>query len=395
MNTLSAHSTAPRQAHAKASQALRQAKRLVVKVGSSVLVQRSGRPQTRRMRALVRELAVLRHSGREVVLVTSGAIGAGMEALAMKRRPTNLPELQMAAAVGQSRLMTRYDKLFRSERCRIGQVLLTHDDLKQRARHLNARNTMLAMLSAGVIPIVNENDVVAVDEIKFGDNDLLAALVVHLIDAEALILLTTSDGLRAPARRGRSQRIKFLETITSAVLSLADGKGSELSTGGMASKLEAARMASKNGATVVIADGRQRGIIGKILAGADTGTLICSALAPQAAALPGRKRWIAFFHKPQGALIVDEGARRAIEHNGKSLLPIGIKQVEGEFEAGAAVDIKALDQTLIARGLVAYSSRDIRLIQGRPTQALSSILGKANYEEVIHRDNLALLDTKG
>lgn len=385
-----------------ARESLAQAKRLVVKIGSHVLIQSSGKLQGKRLSALVAELARLRHAGREVVLVTSGAIGAGMQALGIKRRPDHLPELQMAAAVGQSRLMTRYDKLFTRERCKIGQVLLTHDDLKQRTRHLNARNTMLTMLASGVIPIVNENDAVAVEEIKFGDNDLLAALVVHLIEAEALLILTTSDGLRQRSARvgqgsaaGASRRVKFLEAITPEVLKLADGKGSALSTGGMASKLEASRLASKNGAAVVIADGRKSGIIGKILAGADTGTLICSATAQGDATLPGRKRWIAYFHKPKGALIIDEGARRAIEHNGKSLLPIGVKQVEGEFEAGAAVDVKAMDQTLIARGLVSYSSRDLRLIQGQRTQALSSILGTANYEEVIHRDNLALLGVQG
>lgn len=372
-----------------ARQELAKARRIVVKIGSRILVQRSGRPEMRRIRGLVRELANLRQAGREVVFVTSGAIGAGMEVLGMKRRPTNLPELQMAAAVGQSRLMTRYDKLFVRERCKIGQVLLTHDDLKHRSRHLNARNTMLAMLSAGVIPVVNENDAVAVDEIKFGDNDLLASLVVHLIDADLLIILTTTDGLRKPATSGHSRRVAFLESITPEVLGLASGKGSALSTGGMASKLEAAHAVAKTGAAVVIADGRQNGIIGKILAGADTGTLIRTAPNQCATALTGRKRWIAFFHKPKGTLLIDDGAQRAIERDGKSLLPIGIKQVQGEFEAGAAVDIKTADQTLIARGLVSYSSHDIRLIQGRRTDAIAGILGTANYDEVVHRDNMA------
>ncbi|MFH1477538.1 MAG: glutamate 5-kinase [Verrucomicrobiota bacterium] len=377
---------------ATARRELAQARRIVVKIGSRILVQRSGRPEMRRIRALVREIAKLRNAGREVVFVTSGAIGAGMEVLGMPRRPTNLPELQMAAAIGQSRLMTRYDKLFARERCRIGQVLLTHDDLKHRSRHLNARNTMLTMLRAGVIPVVNENDAVAVDEIKFGDNDLLASLVVHLVDAELLILLTTTDGLREPAFSGHSRRVTFLEFVTPRVLALASGKGSALSTGGMASKLEAARAVAKTGAAVVIADGRRSGIIGKIMAGDDTGTLIRPAADQRAASLTGRKRWIAFFHKPQGALIIDDGARQAIERGGKSLLPIGIKTVNGDFETGAAVDIFSPDQTLIARGLVSYSSRDIRLIQGHRTDAIAGILGAADYEEVIHRDNMALMN---
>ncbi|MFA5043915.1 MAG: glutamate 5-kinase [Kiritimatiellia bacterium] len=371
---------------------LAQARRIVVKIGSRILVQRSGRPEMRRIRSLVRELAKLRNTGREVVFVTSGAIGAGMEALGMQRRPTNLPELQMAAAVGQSRLMTRYDKLFAREHRKIGQVLLTHDDLKNRSRHLNARNTMLTMLGAGVIPVVNENDAVAVDEIKFGDNDLLASLVVHLIDADLLIILTTTDGLREPASSGRSRRVAFLEGVTPEVLALAAGKGSALSTGGMASKLEASHAVAKTGAAVVIADGRRSGIIGKIMEGADMGTLIRPASDRRAESLTGRKRWIAFFHKPQGTLVIDDGARRAIERNGRSLLPIGIKKVDGEFEAGAAVDIGTADRTLIARGLVSYSSRDIRLIQGRQTDAIAGILGAANYTAVVHRNNMAIMN---
>ncbi|MDD5677414.1 MAG: glutamate 5-kinase [Kiritimatiellae bacterium] len=377
---------------AKSRQELAQARRIVVKIGSRILVQSSGRPEMRRIRSLIRELAGLRQAGREVVFVTSGAIGAGMEVLGMKRRPINLPELQMAAAVGQSRLMTRYDKLFARERCKVGQVLLTHDDLKHRSRHLNARNTMLTMLGAGVIPVVNENDVVAVEEIKFGDNDLLASLVVHLIDADLLIILTTTDGLREPAISGRTRRVAFLGSITPEVMALASGKGSALSTGGMASKLEAAQAVAKTGAAVVIADGRRSGIIGKILAGADMGTLIRPAADQCAESLTGRKRWIAFFHRPNGALIIDDGARRAIEREGKSLLPIGIRKVDGEFEAGAVVDIKIADQTLVARGLVSYSSHDIRLIQGRRTDAIAGILGAANFEEVIHRDNMAIMN---
>jgi glutamate 5-kinase len=376
---------------ATARRELAQARRIVVKIGSRILVQHSGRPEMRRISSLVRELAGLRLMGREVIFVTSGAIGAGMEALGMKRRPTDLPGLQMAAAVGQSRLMTRYDKLFARKRCRIGQVLLTHDDLKHRSRHLNARNTMLAMLNAGVIPVVNENDVVAVDEIRFGDNDLLASLVAHLIDADLLILLTTTNGLRKRTTSGRSRRVAFMESVTNEALALASGKGSAISTGGMASKLEAARTVAKTGTAVIIADGRQNGIITKILAGKDTGTLIRSAAGHYAEPLTGRKRWIAFFHRPKGSLIIDEGARRAIERNGKSLLPIGVKKVDGEFEAGAAVDIKIADQTLIARGLVSYSSRAIRLIMGHRTEAIAGILGTADYEEIVHRDNMAIM----
>ena len=367
-------------------------RRIVVKIGSRVLVQRTGRPDMRRIRGLVNELAGLRKSGQDVVFVTSGAIGAGLEALGMKRRPTLLADLQMAAAVGQSRLMTRYDKLFASRRQLIGQVLLTHDDLKHRERHLNARNTMMTMMNAGVIPIVNENDVVAVDEIKFGDNDLLASLVVHLIEANLLILLSTTDGLKSFSASGRGRRIPLVTAVTDEILALANGKGSPLSTGGMASKLKSAHAATQSGAQVVIADGRMPGIIGRILKGEDVGTLILPSAKDEKEALSGRKRWIAFFHKPKGTLKVDAGAARALLKGGKSLLPIGVTTVEGEFDVGAAVDILGPDGALIARGLVCYSSQDIVKIKGQRTEAIPGILNRdEGYDEVIHRDNLATL----
>lgn len=371
--------------------ALQTARRIVIKIGSRILVQASGRPETQRIRALIHDIAALKHEGREVVVVTSGAIGTGMDALGIRRRPTHLPDLQMAAAIGQSRLMTLYDRMFAADRCLVGQVLLTHDDLKHRVRHLNARNTMLTMLQRGVIPIVNENDVVAMEEIKFGDNDLLAALVVHLLNADLLVLLTTTDGLRKPDASGHSQRVASVQAITRDVLELASGKEDHLSTGGMFSKLESAGAATKAGASVIIADGRKAGILRQILAGADTGTLIPPATRNPQDTLSARERWIAFFHKPKGVLLIDDGARRALEENGKSLLPIGIKQVEGDFEAGAAVEIKTPGQGLIARGLTAYSSHDLRLIQGHRTEEIAGILGTDGFDEVIHRDNLALL----
>ncbi len=370
------------------------ARRIVIKIGSRILVQQSGRPETQRIQALARDIAALKHAGREIVMVTSGAIGTGMDALGLHRRPTHLPTLQMAAAIGQSRLMTLYDKLFSAERCLVGQVLLTHDDLKHRVRHLNARNTMLTMLRHGTIPIVNENDVVAVDEIKLGDNDVLASLVVHLLDADLLILLTTTDGLRETDADGRSRRVPIVPAITGDVLALALGKGSELSSGGMASKLESAGAAVKAGAAVVIADGRKPGILQCILAGEDTGTMIPPAGRTPQNTMSARERWIAFFHKSSGTLVIDDGARRALEQNGKSLLPIGIKKTEGEFAAGAAVDIKALDQTLVARGLIAFSSRDIRRIQGHRTDDIAGILGTGKFDEVIHRDNMVLMKVK-
>lgn len=370
---------------------LANARRIVVKIGSRVLVQKTGRVDIARMKALVKDIARLRRNGRDVVVVSSGAIGTGVHALGLKTRPTSLPDLQMAAAVGQSRLMTTYDKLFSSEKCKIGQVLLTHDDLNNRQRHLNARNTMMALLRNGVVPIVNENDVVAVDEIKFGDNDQLAALVALLIEADLLILLTTVDGFLTPAKGGRMRRVSVLNGVTAKELSQANGKGSELSIGGMASKLQAANMVARVSAPVVIANGCKAGILKKVLEGQDTGTLIASEAATQDSVLAGRKRWIAFFNKPQGTVIVDEGARTAIEQKGKSLLPIGIRDVEGHFAGGTVVNVRTAAGVLFACGVVDYSSEQIRKIKGLKTADIADILGSKDYDEVIHRDNMVVL----
>jgi len=266
----------------KYREGIREARRILVKIGTRVLVQKSGRPNTRRIRALARSLAALNRSGCEVALVTSGAIGAGMEALGMKTRPTRLPDLQMAAAVGQSRLMTRYDKIFTAENCLVGQVLLTRDDFLHKIRMTNASRTIENLLRNRVIPIINENDVVADDEIRaditLGDNDLLSALLAKLIRADLLIMLTTADGVRQPLGHGASTRIRYLESITRATFSVVTGKKNALSRGGMDSKLRAAQMVSKAGVGVIIADGRKSGIVDRIMRGEDTGTFILPSL---------------------------------------------------------------------------------------------------------------------
>jgi glutamate 5-kinase len=366
-------------------------RRVVVKIGSRVLVQRNGRPDLRRLRELTRDLAGLRKRGIDVIVVSSGAIGSGMQALGMKRRPTAIAELQMAAAVGQSRLMAIYEELFERERCRIGQVLLTHADLKDRTRHLNARSTLQAMLARAIIPIINENDVVAVEEIKFGDNDLLAALVALLVSADLLVLLTTVDGFRAPAGGERTRRVACLNGLNDATLALAKGKGSELSTGGMASKLRAADMVAKVGAPVVIANGRAPHIISRILAGADVGTLLTAASQSDEAGRGAFKRWLAYFQKPAGVLTIDEGAAQALEQKGSSLLPIGVRMVAGEFETDAVVDIRVANGRLIARGLVEHTSAILRLIAGHSTEELPALLGSEGPEVAVHRDKLVLL----
>jgi glutamate 5-kinase len=369
---------------------LTSAKRLVVKIGSRVLVQRTGRPDVRRMKELVRQVARIREQGHQVIVVSSGAIGAGMEALGMKTRPKTVPDLQMAAAVGQSRLMATYDKLFAAHGVKIGQILLTHDDLNHRTRHLNARNTMMNLLEHDIVPIVNENDVVAVDEIKFGDNDLLASLVSIMMEAHALILLTTVDGFRLPHGSGRTKRASVLEGVDAKTLSHAIGKGSELSTGGMASKLQSAGMALSTGIPVVIANGRTDDVLCRIMAGNDTGTFIQPTIK-ESGGLPLRKRWIAFFHKTKGTLTVDAGAVSALLEKGRSLLAAGIKNVVGDFEANSVVNIATEDGKLIARGLTAYASTDIRTIMGRKTSEIKSLLGTKDYDEVVHRDNMVVL----
>ena len=368
--------------------AIAQSERVVVKVGTRVLVNSKGMPDERRISALVRGVAALRHAGKEVVLVTSGAIGAGMEALGLKSRPKTLPELQMAAAIGQTRLMSLYQRLFSAEGICVGQVLLTYDDLRNRLRHLNARNTMLTLLRHGVVPIVNENDVVSVDEIKVGDNDVLAALVTTLIQGDLLILLSTTNGLMDKSKRPQ-KRISFVENVTEAELRLVGAKGSELSTGGMGSKLRAAQIVVENGGHVVIADGRSAQVIAKIFEGRDVGTLFGSP--HESRGDRGRKRWIAYFNRAQGNIVIDEGARVAIEQRGRSLLPAGVRAVDGKFGKGAVANIRGLDGTVIARGFVEYSSEELRVIGGRKSSEIESLLGSKDADEVIHRDNMVVL----
>jgi len=256
-------------------------RRVVVKIGSRVLVQKTGRPDVRCMRALTRELAKIQRSGHEVVVVTSAAIGAGMEALGMKERPTKLPDLQMAAAVGQTRLMSRYDEMFSALGCKVGQVLLTHADFHHKMRLTNARRTMENLIRNKVIPIVNENDVVADEEIRadlaLGDNDLLASLLVKLIRADLLIMLTTVDGVREPGPSGHALRIRYIETVSGRTFSLVSGKDAKLSRGGMFSKLKAAQDASRAGCSVVIANGRRPDVLSRIMKGEDVGTMILAS----------------------------------------------------------------------------------------------------------------------
>jgi glutamate 5-kinase len=372
---------------------LKNAHRVIIKFGTRVLVDSRGRPNPLRIQAIVDQVATLVKEGREVVIVSSGAVGAGLDPLGFAKRPVDLVSLQMAAAVGQTHLMRMYSERFEKKGIPVGQVLLNHDDLKQRNRHLNARNALLGLLRKGVVPIVNENDVVSVDEIRLGDNDYLASLVAVLVDADALLLCTSVNGLRAPLSGTRTRRIAYLPEISQKELDLVGGKGSELSTGGMATKLGAAQMANKAGAVSLILDGRKPDALLKALAGTDIGT--CIGQADESGRIKGkRKHWIAFFHKPSGKLLIDEGAERALLKSGKSLLAAGIVKVEGQFSTGAVVEVLNRNGNLIGTGLSAFNAEDLRLIQGQKSNRILEILGPAVSTEVIHRDNLVLLTEK-
>lgn len=352
---------------------LKTARRIVVKAGSKVLVERSGKPDAAQLKQLVDALAKLQNDGYEVVFVSSGAIGAGLDALGMKTRPREIPDLQMAAAVGQISLMSLYNDLFGKNQCKVGQVLLTHDALKHRERHLNARNTLLNLIANRIVPIINENDAISTKEIKFGDNDVLAALVSILVDAEALVLLSTTDGLR-----NGNERVSEIAQVDDGILGLVQDRQDTLSTGGMASKLESAQIAAHNGIPVVIADGRKAGVLEHIFNGEDEGTL----LSPKQGNISKRKRWIAFFNRVEGSLVVDEGACHALK-KGKSLLPVGITAVKGTFKVGALVEIENEAGKAIARGLVEHDCATLNGIKGKKTSPTAG--------EAIHRDNMVLL----
>lgn len=353
-------------------ESLKNAKRIVVKAGSKVLVEGSGRPDKEQLTELVSELARLQNNGCQVAFVSSGAVGAGLDALGFKTRPTETHDLQMAAAVGQINLMSLYHDLFVAKDCGIGQVLLTHDVLQDRERHLNARNTLLNLIAHRIIPIINENDAVSSEEINFGDNDMLAALVAILIDADALVLLSSPDGLR-----DGDDRVSFIKEVDEDVLELVADKTDLLSTGGMESKLKSAQLAAHNGIPVVIANGRKAGVLDNIFQGLDEGTL----LFPQDGTISNRKRWIAYFNRSEGHLVVDDGAVKAL-NNGKSLLSVGITQLKGKFHIGDMVDIQSADGQRVACGLVEYANEEIETLKGQQTDDKSGV--------VIHRDNLVL-----
>ncbi|HEU0130487.1 MAG TPA: glutamate 5-kinase [Mycobacteriales bacterium] len=361
------------------------ARRVVVKVGSSSLASADGHLDAARVDALVAALAALRSGGREVVLVSSGAIAAGLGPLGLARRPRDLATLQAAASVGQGALVHRYAAAFGEHGLRVGQVLLTADDVVRRAHYLNARRTLDRLLALGVVPVVNENDAVATAEIRFGDNDRLAALVTGLVGADLLVLLSDVAGVYdADPRRVPDARLLPEVADLAALDAVAAGGGGALGTGGMATKLDAARIAAGSGAAVVIA---AASAVTAAVRGDDVGTYVHAAAARTAS----RLHWLAHATAPAGRLRLDEGAVRAVVDRRLSLLPAGVTAVEGEFAAGDPVELLAPDGVVVARGLVNYGAAELPALLGRSTRDLAAELGPAYEREVVHRDDLVVL----
>jgi len=369
--------------------ALSRIRRVVVKVGSGLVTTPGEGPSSEHIGRIAADLSALVNEGREVALVTSGAIATGVARLGLTPRPRSIPEKQAAAAVGQSALMWEYEQAFKKHGIPVGQVLLTGQDISDRSRYLNARNTLLALLGFGVLPVINENDTVAVDEIKVGDNDNLAALVAHLIDADLLVLLTDVDGLYTgnPRQDPSARRLETVEAITDEIQRMVYDASARVSVGGMATKLQAGQKASASGIPMVIASGREAGLLPRLLKGEPIGTYF----QPRDDRLAARKRWIAYAVPPQGRLAVDAGAKKALTERGKSLLPSGVVAVDGQFRAGEVVALTLGDEPEFARGLVSYDADEVRLILGAKTADIARRLGYEGVDEVVHRDNLVIL----
>lgn len=361
---------------------------VVVKVGTNVLADSAGRLDRHRIESLAGQIARIRAAGHRLVLVSSGAIGAGVGKLGLGKRPTDLPHLQACAAVGQSALMQLYQEALNPYGIPAAQILLTAGDFDSRVRYLNARNTIGTLFEFNALPIINENDTVSIAEIKFGDNDALAAMVANLLQAPLLVLLTNVDGLYSadPRVDPSAKLVATVPHIDAGIAGMAGATKSDLGTGGMKSKLRAARLATAAGGAVIMANGSLDGILDRIFAGEPVGTLFL----PHGGSVPAWKRWLGFTAQPKGSLTVDAGARRAVVEKGTSLLPVGVKGVFGEYGKGDVVTILDLDGREIARGLSNYSSAETRKIMGLAKDQIQKIVGTLPYDELIHRDNLAV-----
>jgi len=366
---------------------IRKAQRLVIKVGSTLVTNNGAGLDHAALDEWARQIAALRKGGREIVLVSSGAIAAGIQRLGWKKRPSEIHLLQAAAAVGQMELVEAYEKTFSRHNLASAQILLTHDDLSDRQRYLNARSTLAALLELGVIPIINENDTVITDEIKFGDNDTLGALVANLIEADAFIILTDQKGLYTadPRRDPTASLVEEGPAEDPCFEAMAGGAGSSIGKGGMLSKVLAARRAARGGAHTCIASGHEPDVLLRLIRGEPVGTLLFASSSRLAA----RKQWLANHLQLAGALVIDAGAVKAL-HEGRSLLPVGVIEVKGDFRRGEAVACVNEAGEEIARGLTNYASSECRRILRKPSTDIESLLGYVDTHEVIHRDNLVV-----
>jgi glutamate 5-kinase len=371
-----------------------QARRIVIKVGTSVATEGDNEFSTGVMGALVRQIASLsgkpgEQDARSFILVSSGAIALGLRQMGLGSRPRAITFLQAAAAMGQSRLMHAYEHEFAAVHRETAQILLTYEDIRNRARYLNIRNTIFTLWSFGVVPIVNENDTVSFAEIRFGDNDIISAHLATMLDADLLVILTDTEGVyeRNPREHPEAAVLRTVARVTDTVLAGAKGKGSDFSSGGMESKIRAADIATRSGAAVVIARGAGMDL-GRLLAGEEIGTFF----VPARRRMRGRKKWMAFNPQIEGAVVVDGGARKAILRQGRSLLPAGVKGIKGTFAMGSVISIQDEEGREVARGLCNFSSEELEKIRGLNTRRIPEILGaEAIFDEVVHRDNLVVV----
>lgn len=363
------------------------AKKILVKVGSAVLTGKDGL-DLKIINSLVRDMSSLVNNGYSIVLVTSGAIASGKHRLKITDKLKSMPEKQAAAAIGQGRLMRIYSKSFEKNGHYVAQILLTLSDVTDRQRFLNIRNTLSTLMEWGAVPIINENDTVAVDEIKFGENDNLAAMIANIIEADLFINLTSIDGLydSNPAVSKKAKLIRVVDEFSEEIEAAATEETSSVGTGGMKSKVLAAKKVTAIGIPCIIAPGKKKNVLTDIVAGKEIGTLFL----PMADRLNSKKYWIAFTLRPRGKLVIDDGAQKALLEKGKSLLPSGVIDVEGNFDPGDAVNCVARDGSILAKGLVNFNSADLNKIKGLKTSQISQVLGHKDYDEVIHRDNLAI-----
>jgi glutamate 5-kinase len=373
----------------KSRKTLADTRRWVIKIGSSLITNDGRGLDHAAIATWAGQIARLRESGKQIVLVSSGAVAEGMSRMGWSKRPHALHELQAAAAIGQMGLVQAYEHHFQGHGLHAAQVLLTHEDLADRRRYLNARSTLQTLLELGVIPVVNENDTVATDEIRFGDNDTLGALVANLVVADLLIILTDQQGVydKDPRKHADAELIHEAAAEDSRLLEVAGPSGTLIGSGGMTTKITAAQRAARSGAATLIASGREPGILMRVAEGERLGTLLSPGQEPLAA----RKQWLASHMRAKGRLLLDAGATRVIRDSGRSLLPVGVKGIEGQFVRGDVVALVGDDGREVARGLVNYSAEEARKIIGRPSEAIESLLGYVDEHELVHRDNLVLI----